>query len=317
MEIYAKAALTMEQISVKQRIGCDGIEVQLLNELRGQQGYQDIEETFDLGILKKAPIRVIHAPIFSGVGDMTIEQMCDTTDEKLFYEVCRLASIAGRCSNTIITIVVHSETYLDFVAGLGDTYARIRDHIRTALSRYDNIRFGIENVSPLRGIGKGSSLHLSNNFKFDNVEMCNKLREDIGSDRIGTVLDTCHAMLANKYITALYREVGDRPYEDLSMNAYFEANKDVAFLIHLCDISGSGYGKGRHGVPFTYATLDKCAGIINLYYKYGYTCPVTLEVEESDFSICDGYAKTLDVVKHILKSRSSSSLRDTIKSAEG
>lgn len=301
-KIYAKAALQHSQIDVKKRIGCDGIEIQLLGELvNGRVGnYYNAEQAFDLDSFADEPVSVVHAPILQGVGDMTIEQMCDVEDCKLFYETCRIAEFFGKMQSKQIIVVVHSETYLEFIGGIGDTLERIELSIQRVLDSYPHVCIGIENVSPLRGIGKGGDLHLANNFKFDNVHLAKMIREDLGTDRVGTVLDTCHAMLADKYITALYKEVADRPFEDLSMEAYFKENVDTIFLIHLCDIFGSGYGKGRHGVPFTNETKSKCESILNLYKRYNYNCPITLEVEETDFSVCDGYKSTKGVVNNII-----------------
>lgn len=304
IEIYAKAALQHDQIDAKKSIGCNGIEIQLLGELiDGFLGhYKNIEDAFDMESLIDEPVSVVHAPILSGVGDMTIEQMCDMGDCKLFYETCRLANMFGERQNKMITVVVHSETFMGFIQGLGDTLDRIVSHTLTALKAYPYIKIGIENVSPLRGIGKGGSLHLANNFKFDNVDLAKYLRENLPTKRVGTVLDTCHAMLAKKYIDCLYKEVGDREPEDLSMEAYFKENQETIFLIHLCDIHGSGYGKGRHGVPFTLETASKCRDILRLYKKYNYNCPITLEVEETDFLDPQGYAQTKIIVDDFFNS---------------
>lgn len=122
------------------------------------------------------------------------------------------------------------------------------------------------------------------------------LRSELETDRIGTVLDTCHAMLAEKYMTVLYDEAGDYPTKDYSMREYFNQNARFIKLIHLCDIKGSGYGKGRHGVPFTTETVDKCYDILDLYEYFNLDCPITLEVEETNFDICDGYASTKGIV---------------------
>ena len=298
-EIYAKAAMNHDQIQVKKELGCNGIEIQLLSELKGDNTWYTLESVFNLKEFENEPVSIVHAPLLSGYGDMTLEQMADIQDCTVFYETCRLADFFGKKQNKIITVVVHSETFLGFIEGLEGTFPNIEQMIFNALNQFSNIQIGIENVSPLRGIGKGNSLHLANNFKFDNVELVNKLRKDLNTNRIGTVLDTCHAMLAKKYIDCLYNEIGDRPYEDLSLDAYFRENKDTCFLIHLCGMKGSGYGKGKHGTAFHLDNpeeLSKCLDIIKLYNLYNYSCPITLEIEESDFSICDGYKCTKETV---------------------
>ena len=103
-------------------------------------------------------------------------------------------------------------------------------------------------------------------------------------------------MLANKYITALYNLVGDVPAPDLSMYKYFERNTPYLKLVHLCDMKGSGYGQGRHGIPFHAGTYKTLSEILDTYRKFKCNCPVTLEVEESDYSVCDGYRNTKEQV---------------------
>lgn len=302
LEVLAKAKLSMDQIKTKMDIGCSGIEIQLLNELKGTHGWLTLEEAFDLESFSTVPVSAVHAPIISGMGDLTIEQLADE-DSIVFYETCRLAEFFGEKQNKTITVVVHSETYLEYIEGIGSTLSNIESMVQTALERYHHIRIGIENVSPLRGVGKGGDLHLANNFKFDNVKLANRLRFDLGTDRVGTVLDTCHALLAEKYIEVLYNAIGDRPHEDLSIDAFFNANKDTCFLIHLCGYQGSGYGKGRHGTPFLPNEpydVEMVKYVLGLYSKLGYTCPITLEVEETDFAVCDGYANTLQTVRNVL-----------------
>ena len=83
---------------------------------------------------------------------------------------------------------------------------------------------------------------------------------------------------------------------DLSLERYFIENMPYLKLIHLCDIFGSGYGKGRHGVPFRPETKEKLNKILEYYIKYKCQCPITLEVEETDYKTCDGYKKTKKMV---------------------
>lgn len=295
--IFAKAALNKNQIAVKKSIGCDGIEIQLLNELfEPKRGHYLLEEVFNLEDFRNEPVLAVHAPLLKGYGDLTIEQMADVEDKRVFLETCRLANYFGEIQNREIIVIVHSETFMGFIKGIGNTLYNIESMFATALEKYPHIKIGIENVTPCRGVGKGQTLHLSNNFKNDNVEMALYFREKLKTDRIGTVLDTCHAMIAKKYIDTLYAAMGDREPEDLRIEKYFEWNKDTCFLIHLSDMKGSGYGSGRHGIPFTRENMNMAFALLTFYRMYGYKCPITLEVEETDFSVCDGYKHTKEIV---------------------
>ena len=163
------------------------------------------------------------------------------------------------------------------------------------LFKYPYTEVAIENVSPIRKPYSGD-LHLCNNFHFDNVIMAKELRKQLNTDRIGTVLDTCHAMIAEKYISLIYEAIGDTEPADYTLDAYFKQNQEVIKLIHLSDMRGSGYGKGKHAIPFTENTLTRLQGILSLYYKYDYTCPITLEVEEMDLLNPKGFETNLQLL---------------------
>lgn len=100
-----------------------------------------------------------------------------------------------------------------------------------------------------------------------------------------------------KYITGLYEAVGDVPAEDLSMYRYFKENEDVIGLIHLSTIKGSGYGKGRHGVPFSEESYEELSSLLSLYLLFNLACQLTLEVEENDYSVSNGYRVTKELVE--------------------
>lgn len=296
-EIFAKSSLNEEQILVKERIGCDGIEIQLLDEMI-VDSYDDIyksaEESYDLSLLDKHEIRVVHCPLVKGIEDITIERMADDDSylmDQCFYIAERASSYHGRN----VLVVMHSEEFYERLTFMGNSWNRIVEKVAIMLDKYPHTELVIENVSPLKGIGKGIELHLSNNCTFDNIVMVQKLREQIGTDRIGTCLDTCHQMLAEKYLTAIYQAIADEPVPNLSMSHFFHMNKEYVKLIHLCDMAGCGHGKGKHGIPFREETSSKLSGILKMYKDFKLMCPITLEVAETDFGVCDGYRTTKDL----------------------
>lgn len=296
-KIYAKAALTQDQIKSKLDIGCDGIEIQLLAELiNGEVGhYHKAEDVYNLDDFKDYNIEVIHAPILSwyGLSDVTLEDFVD--EDMIFLEqVFKVADYFGKLHNRRTLIVIHSETTVRLMKALGDIWGRAIKFLGYLLLKYPNTEVGIENVTPLRGISK--PIYLCNNFKFDNVEMAKTLREELNTDRIGTVLDTCHAKISKKYMNVIYEAIGDIEPENYDLEEYFKANKDTIKLIHLADFKGNGYGKGKHGTKLCDENIDFVEEFISLYNKYEYTCPITLEVEESDFILSSNYKESKQVI---------------------
>lgn len=299
-EIYAKASLTEEQINAKERIGCDGIEIQLLGEMiidRNKGIFKSAEDAYDLSLLSQHEIRVVHSPLVRGTGDITLERMADDVDGFLMEQIFLIAEEASKYHGRYTSIVIHTEEFYDRLIDMGDSWFRIVEKVGFMLQKYPHTELLIENVSPLRDIGKGKELHLSNNFAFDNVVMAEVLNKELGTNRIGVCLDTCHQMLAKKYITGIYDMVADVPAPDLSLDKYFEKYSELLRLIHLCNITGSGYGPGKHGIPFHMGTYSELKKIMDTYYSHNTKCPITLEVEETDFTICSGYKNTKDTLQ--------------------
>lgn len=302
MDIYAKSSLSKEQLDVKMKLGTDGIEIQLLGELvNGKLGdYLQADSVFDLDSFRGYPIKVIHCPLLHkyGLSDINIESFA-RSDFELLNQVCYIANYFGQVQfENKILVVIHSEMSLENMRVIG-LLEDVTKSISYILLKYSFIELVIENVTPLRKVYK-SEIHLCNNFSFDNVELVKYLREELGTDRIGTCLDTCHAMLARKYMEVVYKEIGDIEFPDYSLDGYFKRNKDYVKLIHLSDAQGSGYGFGKHRVRFSDKNIDKLGGIVDLYYKYNYSCPITLEVDEKDYSICDSYKETKDTLEKVL-----------------
>lgn len=298
-EIYAKSALRVDNMQCKVGLGCDGIEIQLLSELLTdeQHVYRSVEELFNLSDFDSFRVAVVHSPICAELcGYTSIENVCNEIDYKLLDETCKLANYFGEKQKETVTVIFHSGLNAWFLNGVGIEHITLEKYLTKVLNEYHYVRIAIENVVPIRGY-INNRLYLANNFEFESVEIVKHLRSVLGTDRIGTVLDTCHAALAEKYVRALYREAGwlDR-MEDLTLDAFFRANKDVCFLIHLSDVKMSGLQKGEHGIPFYESTKDRCYRLLDLYNTYKYTCPITLEVSETNYLVCDGYESTKDIV---------------------
>lgn len=302
MDIYAKSSLSKEQLDVKMKLGSDGVEIQLLSELvNGKLGdYLKADSVFDLDSFRDYPIKVIHCPLLYhyGLSDVNIESFARRGFD-LLDQVCYIANYFGRVqSGNKILVVIHSEMSLENMRVIG-LLEDVLKSVSYVLFKYPFIELAVENVTPLRKV-YSDEIHLCNNFSFDNIELVKYLREVLGTNRIGTCLDTCHAMISRKYMEAIHEEIGDIEYPDYSLESYFDKNQEYVKLIHLSDAQGSGYGTGRHGVKFNDKNINKLRGIIDLYNRYDYSCPVTLEVNETDYSICDCYKETRDALAKVL-----------------
>lgn len=266
--IYAKSAWLDWQAATKQALGCDALEIQLFSEIiidRSHSLYRPYRDVFNVSnFVNEYRIDIVHSPLIKDSGDTLLEAVIDSKDLPLLIQLFDMAQEIATIQQHKVGIVIHSESYYYKLMD-EDVWPDLVTQLDWLLQYHKDVNLIIENVSPLRNIKNVEYVRLSNNCMFDNVEMVKKLREQLPADRVFTCLDTCHAMLANKYISALYREVGDVPMIDLSMERFFKENADTIGLIHLCDMQGSGYGKGKHGISFNKETYGKLCDILNLY----------------------------------------------------
>ena len=124
--------------------------------------------------------------------------------------------------------------------------------------------------------------------------MVRYLRKRFG-ERIGSVLDICHAAMTEKYMKILLQAADFFPQEplpeylDYSMEHYFQIHQGICRLIHFNDFTGNGYME-NHGTAFQ--DQEKADALLRLYRKYAYDCPLTLEIREEDYENCVNYRKT-------------------------
>ena len=292
-KILAKSALDLSQIEVKQRIGCDGIEIQLLDELYGPHGNHDwlyASDVFDLHKFLDQNILAVHAPISKAYGDVLIERLADDEDIMLFDQLFYIANFIGRHIGRPIRVIMHSETSVSILQDINNGWVRLVRYVDEMLTKYPFTELCIENVTPLRGIKDNRIIQLANNYYEDNVLMAKLLRAALHTDRVGVVLDTCHQGITEMYMNLIYTLSPDIEKPDFSIEHYIQSYAPYLKIIHLADFKGNGYGK-NHGTPFE--SQEKFNHIMDLVCKYVHpSCYITLEINESNFMICEGYAQT-------------------------
>lgn len=313
IKIYAKSTLNPEDLLDKQTRGNDGIEIQLFGELfaDSMERYKRFENVFDKSLLLNSNIKVIHAPLldktyssmFPGlpVGDITIEDMLIEPIRNLFLEICSLANYIGDNVNDTINIVFHTKYCLeDFKRN--QLFESLVNLLGFSLSTFPNIEISIENLSPICGSVK-EEMFINSNHLFDNVVLCRELRRLLNTERIGTVLDICHAKMTQTILGSIYTRCFSTD-EYPTFRNYFKNNKDVIKLIHLNTCINNGYGK-YHGLPYDInnpAQKKELEEIISLYKEFDYTCPITLEVRESSYTDSVNYTMTKEAVQICINS---------------
>lgn len=298
MRIYAKASLDLPEIREKIRCGCDGIEYNLTEDFltlgeRFEESYPD--EVFSL-----KNVEAVHVPWIRGQM-MNMEHIFQHEDLSPIENVFRLAQYCGELWKHRVLVVIHTSLSMyDFMEY--ETFRkRLEEELARLFERYPQADLAIENVIPMEY--KPSSKEtprLCNGIFTDIPEIAGYLRERFG-ERVGTVLDTCHAAMTEKYMTAYLKLAdflgpgADLPVQlDYSMEHYFRANQGMCKLIHFNDFVGNGY-RENHGTGFD--SQEKVDTLLELYQKYGYNCPLTLELREEDYEDCVNYRRTKAMVE--------------------
>ena len=290
MEIYAKNKLD-ENMYDKMKKGADAIEIHL-----GKDYLEDVMNG-DENLKTNVPIGVVHAPLMDGM-DMTIETL---DGRKALNKTCQLAvSIARRQKHPII-VVCHLETHPDVLKQLG-VYDNLVEHMRELADVYPELEFAVENVPYFKR--KDDKLTFRQSNHMSSVIFV----KDVNHPRVGTCLDTCHALMELHFLKHALPYFEGVEFEDTQreleggLRNIFKANKDVVKLIHLATIKTHGMDFD-HGLPFEEEDATLLNGILDLYDMYGYECPMTLEVQEQSYEDAKNFDKTNKLLRKLLEER--------------
>lgn len=304
LRIYAKASLELWEIQEKIRCGCDGIEYNLTKDF-AQKG-NDFLTNYGREVIEAKNVEVVHVPYDESGQMMNLERVFQHKNLATIERTFELAQYCADYWKHRIILVIHcSLSMYDFME-----YEIFREKLVNDLERlftqYPQVDLAIENVVLMEyKQDREESPRLCNGLHKDIPQIVNWLRNYFG-DRVGTVLDTCHAMMTEKYMKALLREAsfypeGNVPEKlDYSIESYFRANQKICKLIHFNSFVENGYKK-NHGTPFT--RQEEVDRILDLYEAYGYDCPLTLEIREDDYADCVNYRQTKQLIEHWMRGR--------------
>lgn len=279
--VFAKSKMDAVHVRTKKDIGCDGIEYQMLaDDFDGKQ--QLVSPALCLSVIESHPAHAIHLPMnncnIEGDISDSLEYVCQLAEHSyLVWETM------GRHVEPIV--VLHNEEHFDCL----DERKRLEIVVlmSSLIEGYPHVHFVIENTTPFRWLQKMSS-RLSSGYYDSPVMIAEYLRAEIGTERIGTCLDTCHAKIAVRLLSAVLDLAPEVEFE-LSLRKYFERYKKTCKLFHFASYDGGGYGAG-HATPYGNDKLPELCEEVQFYKEYGYDCPITLEINEKDLLVSDGYA---------------------------
>lgn len=299
LKIYSKSAIKTPDLKGQRELISDGVEVQLLEDFYKSKNTTD----YYIKILGEdiENVKVIHTPLShkdkNYYIDMTLESLLLDEYKLIFHKVCSLAQIIAKRNNSEIIVVLHNSFNLNSIKILGYKYIDLINYLNLILNQYPNIKIGIENVIPIDGLKR--EVYFTNGALPSDVEVIRDIRRRLKTDRICSVLDICHAISTINFMNLILCNEEDNL--ELTLKDFFALNEDIICLIHLSYAKGIGQGKTRHGQPFTSSNQDILEKIMDLYYKYNYNCPITIEVLEDDYVSCSNYKITRDTINSYLK----------------
>lgn len=289
-QILAKSKIDSEHVEVKKNIGCDGIEYQMLaSDFDEMQELASPDEC--LAVITEHPARAIHLPMSNCNIEDDVMRLLDCASflAERSYEIW---SKQGVCDEPII--VTHNETHYRM---LGEQRLReMTAMMQEMLMKYPHVQYVIENTTPFRWLQKGDT-RLSSGYYDSPVMIADYLQEMLKTNRIGTCMDSCHAGITIEHMNRVC-DACDAVDMKFTMGKFFALYRPTCKLFHFASYDDGGYGAG-HATPFTKDKMGELREQVELYELYGYDCPVTLEINEKDLLVCDGYRvskENLDMV---------------------
>lgn len=304
MKLYAKASLDRDEIREKIRCGCDGIEYNLTEEFMIYGA--SFQDYYPEDIFTAHNVEAVHVPCMANRQMMHMEHIFQHEDYSVITNVFRLAQYCAELWDHRVLIVIHCGLSMYDFMEFELLRKVLERRLKSLLEEYPLVDMAIENVVGMEyKPDRGDVPRLCNGIFLDTAQIVGYLREKFG-DRIGSVLDTCHAMMTEKYMSVWLKEADFYPKEretfpekiDYRIENYFRANQRICKLIHFNDFVKNGYQE-NHGTGFV--SQEKVDHLLALYRKYRYDCPLTLEIREDDYKNCVNFRNTKRMIESNLK----------------
>lgn len=287
MKLLYKARATAKQLKNRIDLGNKNIEIHTEEE-----DLIDFDKTFNTILVSGVDIYIVHAPMISRY---TIEGCLLKENRDVIGSVCKLGQMLSDANNHTVDIILHQELELFQMEGWG-IYNRILSFVEELLNRYPRIRINFENLSPIvRVQGKE---YLTNSYYSGPVDLAIKLREDLGSDRIGVVWDSCHSMNSAIHLGGANKEGLLPPFTIYEHLKLFLPYMNV---LHLSNTKNWGFGE-EHGMNFESKEDKKVLHkILNILIDHQYSGFITMETKDEDVDNAKRQSALQKLVEEYLK----------------
>lgn len=294
-KIGYKSSLDVEQLEGRIKNHAQRLEIQLLDDFVINSHIDNYVELIKYAKNLGLNIYSIHLPIINE--GMELQNINNKFYKDIFLRTCMLSEEAGNIFDNNILVILHTGWGLEEFKTQENILINVKNTIKQVLLEYPHVLISLENEIPVT-YDKHKKCHTRYNFAFGNVTIANYLKNELGTDKIGTTLDTAHAIVAERYVNIL-KSFG-HPMDNITLEQFFAANKDTIQNMHLAYVKNLGYLPRTHGITFTEKTKGILKSIIEYYENYNLEANITIEVIEDDYKNINNALQTTNYIKEII-----------------
>ena len=307
MEIVAKSAANYSELCSRKQLGFKKIELQLLGkdkEMLQSDPMLMISQIMNSGI----DVVAIHTPLgnMSPFNELNLEYLSEENYRHLFLDTCAFAQSLSSLYEKKIRIIIHNGLTISQYKVMPALYDNIvKLFADTILYRFPDLIFSLENITPIKSLAHANDeLHFTNGIFADGPEIARQLNIDLGrsSDPLFTAtLDTCHMLTSMRILEAL-RQVGalNPNYIAPTIDKYVGQYYDIIDNVHLNNFKNFGVNQGEHSAPFDSSNNEDILFLKHLLSILPDKVPLTLEINETDYTNCPNLMMTQKAIKKIM-----------------
>ena len=291
MKIYCKSGLNNKELAARTNLVHDGCEIQLLNDfVKNPKSTEEYLDEIDGHITN---IKLIHSPLCTDkniqLDAINIEDLISSRVTKVFQRVCELADCIGKENKLSIGVILHTGISM-FDLNTNKTLDNyLIDLFNKILNLYPNIYLLIENVIP---VTNRDLMYFRNGALPNYIEVIEHFKKvTMYPNKIGGVLDTCHAITTIKMAQGCGKQ--------LNLTDYFK-RPELINLIHLSDVKNLGLYPKEHGIGFSPDREFMLKLLLDLYKSNDLNCPITIEIAEEDYFDCKNYRHNRELLNKLL-----------------
>lgn len=248
-----------------------------------------------------AKVNSVHVPITKSY---TLENLVSEEGTQRLEPFYTLAQRLSDLQGTHVCIVLHVETSYTQLEKWG-MHSAISKSIAWLHSKYPTVDTAIENVmlglgDPLQGITEWRSGGLDE----ANFKIAHYLREELNTERVGVVFDTCHWRMSKSLLEYIGEKYPNYVPESAKLGFAESVQRQAHMLkvVHLANVRGDGCGT-NHGCDYDTEAEER-----QLQYELGILAcagvtEVVLEVQETCYTQSESYSKLAGQVAVLSKQK--------------